>query len=297
MKFFFTLFSSLFILSSSLFFSCKKDKEIENIEVAIPNNTAPPDNTIPNVLKENYVNKAYISILGRKPTSAELSEGKTILDKNNLSVADRNEMLDIILAKSGYNQRLYDISLATLLNNLDTAQITQFIDVFTIILTDTAYASAWTQIQAEKTRLELLKSAPADLENGTLDIIGLHRRCVYNYFYDQINMGTENFVVSMFQNFLFRYPTDEELAQGKLIVDGFEGILFFQSGKSKDDFLNIFFTSSNYFEGQVRDLYLKYLFREPKSVEASEKTTSYKNSKNYKSLQKEILSTDEYIGL
>ncbi len=278
-------------------FSCKKEKELENIEVVTPNNVAPPDNTIPNVIKENYVNKAYISALGRKPTSPELSEGKTILDKNNLSVGNRNEMLEIILSKSGYNQRLYDISLVDLLNNLDTAQITQFIFVFETILTDTAYSSAWPQIQNEKSRLELLKAASGDLESGTLDIIGLHRRCVYNYFYDQINMGTENFVVSMFQHFLFRYPTDEELTQGKLMVDGFEGILFFKSGKSKDDFLNIFFASDNYFEGQVRDLFLKYLFREPDSGEMAAKTTSFKNTLNYKELQKEILAMDEYVGL
>lgn len=277
-------------------FSCKK-KEIENIEVVTPDNVAPPDNTIPNVIKENYANKAYISVLGRKPTSSEHSQGKTILDKNNLSVADRNEMLDTILSKSGYNQRLYDISLVNLLNNLDTAQITQFIDVFTILLTDTAYSAAWPQIQDEKTRLEILKGASGDLESGTINIIGLHRRCAYNYFYDQLNMGTENFVVSMFQNFLFRYPTDEELTQGKLMVDGFEGVLFFQSGKSKDEFLNIFFASGNYFEGQVRDLFLKYLFREPNSIEMSSKTTSFKNSLDYKVLQKEILAMDEYVGL
>jgi hypothetical protein len=272
--------------------SCKKDSE-----VIIGDNAPPPDGTISNVVKENYVNKSYISVLGRKPSSVELSAGISILNQHNLSVADRNLMLDNIFAASGYNQRMYDINVATLLNNLDTAQITQEIGLFAYLLTQPQYALQWQQIQVEKTKLELLKASVTDLNSGAISTIGLHKRCSNNFFYDQINMGTENFVISMFQNFLYRYPTEEELVQGKQIVDGFEGVLFLQTGTVKDDFVSIFFGSNNYFEGQVRDLYLKYLFREPTSVEMSAKASIYKSSLNYKSLQKEILSTDEYVGI
>lgn len=281
-------FFFLLILTSS----CHKGKE-----VLIGGNTAPPDGTIPNVVKENYVNKSYISVLGRKPTSSELSSGIAILNQHNLSKADRNQLLDAVFMKPGYNQRLYDISVATLLNNLDTALITQDIYIFALLLTDPAYSSQWPQIQIEKTKLEDLKKSVTDLNSGAISVIGLHKRCANNYFYDQINMGTENFVVSMFQNFLYRYPTDDELAQSKQIVDGFEGVVFLHTGHVKDDFLTIFFGCNNYFEGQVRDLYLKYLFREPTSVEMSDKATIYKNSLDYKALQKAILSTDEYAGI
>ena len=282
----------LSFLLVALLFSCKKDKEI-----TIDGNTPPPDGTISNVVKENYANKCYISVLGRKPTSAELSAGITILNQHNLSVADRNQLLDDIFSKPGYNQRLYDVAVATFINNLDTAQITQSITIFTYMLTQPQYAPQYTQITYEKTRLEQLKASVADLNSGTINALGLHRRCANNTFYDQINMGAENFVNSMFQNFLYRYPTNEELIQGKQIVDGFEGILFLKTGHVKDDFLTIFFGCDNYFEGQVRDLYKKYLFREPTSVEMSEKAMSYKNSLDYKVLQKAILSLDEYAGI
>ena len=275
-----------------LAYSCKKDKE-----VIIEDNTHPPDATISNVVKENYVNKSYISVLGRKPSSTELSAGIAVLNQHNLSVADRNQVLGDIFAKPGYNQRLYDINIATLLNNLDTAQITTFIYVFQQLLLDPLYAPQYPLIQAEKTKLENLKKSVTDLNSGTISIIGLHKRCVNNYMYDQVNMGTENFVVSVFQNFLYRYPTEDELTQSKQIVDGFEGVVFLQTGTVKDDFINIFFGCNNYFEGQVRDLYLKYLFREPTSVEMSDKAQIYKNSLDYKALQKAILSTDEYAGI
>ena len=282
----------LFLFLSVAIFSCKKDKEI-----SIDGNTAPPDGTIPNVVKENYVNKAYISILGRKPSATELSAGESILSQNNLSIADRGQMLDDILAKPGYNQRLYDISVSTLLNNIDTADISNNIYLFALLLTDSNYIAYWPQLQIEKTKLELLKASVADLNAGTITVIGLQKRCINNYFYDQLNMGTENFVVSMFQNFLYRYPTDDELAHAKNMVDGFEDVIFLQTGYTRDDFITIFFGANNYFEGQVRDLYLRYLFREPTSVEMSSNATTYKNSLNYKQLQKDILSRDEYIGL
>jgi hypothetical protein len=284
----FGFFLFLLVLVSS----CHKDKE-----VIIGNNTAPPDGTIPNAVKENYVNKSYISVLGRKPTSSELSAGIAILNQHNLSVADRNQLLDAIFLKPGYNQRLYDMSVATLINNLDTALITQDIYVFAFLLTDFQYQSLWPAIQIEKTKLEDLKKSVADLNSGTISVIGLYKRCVNNYLYDQVNMGTESFVVSMFQHFLYRYPTDDELIQSKQIVDGFEGVVFLQTGHVKDDFLNIFFSCNNYFEGQVRDLYLRYLFREPTSVEMSDKATIYKNSLDYKALQKAILASDEYAGI
>ncbi len=276
----------------TLLHSCKKDKEI-----LIDGNTIPPDATISNAVKENYVNKSYISILGRKPTSTELSSGISILSQHNVSVADRNQMLEEVFSKSGYNQRLYDIAVAALLNNLDTAQITQTIYIFNLLLSDPQYTAQWPAIQAEKTKLMQLKSSVTDLNNSGINIIGLHKRCINNYFYDQLNMGTENFVVATFQHFLLRYPTDEELTQGKNMVDGFDAVLFLTSGKTKDDFISIFFNCNNYFEGQVRDLYLKYLFREPTSVEMSVKAGSYKTSLSYRTLQKEILSTNEYAGI
>ena len=272
--------------------SCKKDRE-----VIVDNNSAPPDGTIPNVVKENYVNKSYISILGRKPTNVELSAGITKLNQNNVSIANRNQMLDEILSKPGYNQRLYNLSTSYLLNNLDTALITQYIYVFNGLLLDPQYASQYALIQAEKTKLELLKASVTDLESNAISIIGLQKRCINNYFYDQINMGTENFVTSMFQNFLYRYPTKEELTQSKLIVDGFEGVIFLKTGTVKADFINIFFDSNNYFEGQVRDLYSKYVFREPTSAEMSEAAVAYKTSLDFKALQKKILVTNEYVGI
>src|SRR5262249_6139060 len=104
-------YSICFILFFLAFFSCKKTEQ-----VVIDDNVAPPDSTISNSIKEDYINKAYISLLGREPDSVEVTEAKWIINKNNLSLNDRKELLDTILQHKEYYTRLYQIARADLLN-------------------------------------------------------------------------------------------------------------------------------------------------------------------------------------
>lgn len=278
---------------SILSFSCKKDAEL----VVIPNNQAPPDHTISSVVKESYVNKVYISVLGREPDASELNAGLDDINQNNLSEADREAFLSDIFAKPEYYQKLYETASIKLLNTFDTSAITGQIALYDFLLTDSTYAALYGIINMEKVRLIELKTVPAQLAIGTLNTIGMHRRLINNYFYDQINMGTENFVVSTFQHFMDRYPTESELEQGKNMVDGLNAIVFLTQGNTKDQYMDIILNTSNYFESQVRELYLRYLFREPTSEEMVQFAAEYKASLDYIELQKSILSSDEYVGI
>jgi len=125
----------------------------------------------------------------------------------------------------------------------------------------------------------------------------MQKRCINNYIYDQINMGAANFVISSFLHFLNRAPTTNELTQGENMVNGQPGTLFLQVGQSKPDYLLIFFSSLNYYEGEAVLLYNKYLFRNPSSVEMSNAATKYQSTLDYIQMQKDILSTNEYIGI
>lgn len=279
-----------FLLSS--FYGCRKTEEL-----IIPNNTAPTDLTISELTKKNYVNKVYISVLGREPNATELSSDLNLLNSANFSAEKRNVFLDNVLLKSGYSFRNWIIASNELLNATDTEEVRQFITIYKILLTNTSFQTLWPVIEVELHKLELLYNVPIGLQGDSLDIIGMHKRCVFNYFYDQINMGSANFVIATFQNFLYRYPTDSELENGINMVDGFNAALFFQTGNSREDFIRIFFDSDNYFEGQVKALFLRYLFRQPTSEEMVSFRISYKSNKNYKSLQKRILSLDEYVGI
>jgi hypothetical protein len=110
-------------------------------------------------------------------------------------------------------------------------------------------------------------------------------------------MGTENFVVSTYQNFLFRYPSDAELAAGKTMVDGNTAVVFLELGQTKTDYVNIFFDSNDFYEGQVRLMFNRFLFREPTSAETAFYADIYKTNGNFTELQSAVFSMDEYAGI
>ncbi|MEO8087009.1 MAG: hypothetical protein ABI763_09330 [Bacteroidota bacterium] len=274
----------------AVFSSCKD-------EVIIPDNAAPPDQTIENVTISNYVNRVYVSVLGREASESEKSSGFNVLRQNNLSNASRAQFLGQVFSSPNYLPHLYDFARTELLNNLDTADITFYIYLFNLALNDPDNILVYDVIAHEIERLDSLQRVPSDLAGSQIDIIHLHKRCADNYFYDQINMGTENFVVSCFQHFLSRYPTANELSEGKKIVEGMPGILFLQTGQSKDEFLNIFFSSRDYFEGLAINLYNRFLLRNPTSIEMGNAVQAFGSSHDYVQMQKDILSTNEYIGI
>lgn len=284
----------------SFFSSCKKYDE-ENV----PNNYAPPDYTVDSAaLKltiENYVIRSYISTIGREPDSAEKSFGFNLLLNSNLSMNSRNQFLDSVFSNPEFIDKFYERARIDLLQGLDTAEITIqiFLIEFIIIpsITNTADSIFIDFYQMEADRLKEMKEIPDSLHAGVITYTEAHRRCVNNSFYDDLNMGSFNFVVSMFQHFLDRYPTTNEQVAGVNMVNGTSAILFLTAGQSKNDFLDIFFASDDYLEGQVLALYRQYLFRQPSTIEMSNGTLLYLTTGDFIQLQKSILSKNEFIGI
>lgn len=283
---------SIFYLSIFLLFSaCSKD------EVIVPNNTAPPDGTVSQLLIETYINKCYISLLGRKPTAQEESAAKATLSAS-LSVANRQAILDPILASMEYRQKSFDtetIRLLTLPYNAEEVQL--WIEIYTDLLDDPLYAGFQNLILAEIARMQTLQALPQQVAASAVTRAEMHRTLIDNFFYDELNMGSFNFVVSLYNHFLFREPTDAETDAGIIMVDGFTSVAFYQNGDSKDDFINHFFGSDDYHEGVVREVFFRHLFREPTTEEMNYHTVRYLNSGSFEQLLKDVLSLDEYVGL
>ena len=271
---------------------CKKD------EIIVPDNQAPPDSTISTLILENYITKCYISLLGREPSNEEESTAIATLSNDNLSQTSRNEMLESIVNNDEYASKIIEYNAIKLLNAaFDTTEIQTQIYIYNQLLLDPQYAPFIDLINEIIVDLEQLLSTPEDLRNGTIGVRGMHKRMVSNDIYNQINMGSFNFVLSLFNNFLFRDPTTEEHNAGITMLDGFVAVLFFETGNSKDQCIDIFLNSDDYYEGQVRDLYLRYLFREPTSEEQGYYANRYFESDDFDQLQKDILSLDEFVGL
>jgi hypothetical protein len=283
---------SLYLVAMLLFFAACKDKE-----VIIPDNEAPPDPTVTDVVLESYINRSYIILLGHQPDDAEMSQGKVTLRAHNVSQADREAFLGGVMAQPGYAMRMFDVGRSLLINATDTTEIRQEIMLYQLLLLDSGYIALWPFLQQEIDDFEAVLAIPTDLAAGTVDMRGVHKRLVSNQFYDDINMGTQNFVLSMFENLLDRYPTEAERVASETMVDGFSAIVFMESGRNKADFIDIFFRSRDYDEGQVRDLFSRYLYRNPTTQELESLSVAYRTDNDYKALQMAVMSNDEFIGL
>jgi hypothetical protein len=283
------------IVASILFlFLVSCDKKEEKI---IPGNIPPPDYTIPNSLKVNFINKLYIGLLGREPETDEYTAAKNLLDNSNFSQVSRATLIDTVLNNEVFYDREYELMRSDLLNSTDTVQINDMIETFQFLLSSPAYMEQWPLIQIELDKLIILKNAPSDLKSGSISIKKMQEIGCNNFFFDNINMGSTNFVIATFQHLLLRNPTAFETEEGVKLVEGFSGTLFLNTGDSKTDYFSIFFNSSDYCEGQVKLLFTRFLFRLPKSEEAVYYTNLYKSAFDYKKLLKEILITDEYANI
>jgi len=281
----------LFLFSVLIISSCTKIDD-----VVVDGNIHPPDYTIENTTIENYINKLYISAIGREPTETEFISDYSVFRESNLSQESREIVIDGILNKQEYNNNLFKLESEHLLLGLDTADINQNIFVLNILLS-TANGIDSIYFAENLARILKLQEVLPGLSNGSISTIEMHKRMVNNNFYDEINMGTENFVISMFQSFMQRYPTNSELDNGKLMVNDNNSSVFFVPGNGKEDFINIFIGSDEYYSGQTNILFNRYLFRNPTSEESVNYSLDYINSQNYKLLQRRILSTNEFVGI
>jgi len=281
----------LFLFSVLIISSCTKIED-----VIVGDNTLPPDNTIENTTIETYINKLYISTIGREPIESEFSTDFSILKEADVSQESREVVINGILNKAEYYNNLFKLECEHLLLGLDTADINLNIYVLNVLLTTAHGLDSIYFADALERMLKLQEVLPG-LGDGTISNMEMHKRMVNNNMYDEINMGTENFVISMFQSFMQRYPTLSELENGKLMVNNNNSSVFFIPGNGKEDFINIFIESDEYYTGQTNILFNRYLFRDPTSEESVNYSLDYINTEDYKSLQRRILSTNEFIGL
>jgi hypothetical protein len=283
---------SLALFIGLLFLSCNKTEE-----KIIGDNNPPADNTIPASLRINFINKIYISLLGREPETLEFNDADLSLRNSNFSIASRKTIVQEILDQDGFLDREFEIYRNDLLSGLDTAEVSELIATFEFLLTSSTYESQWPQIEIEKARLISFRNIGSELKNGTISLIEMQRRCVDNYYFDQLNMGSLNFVIACFQSLLLRNPTEFEKSEGVKMVDGFNGILFLQTGESKTQFQQIFFQSDNYYAGQIKLNFLRFMLRLPNSEEEVYFSSRLKSEGNINTVLIDLLSSDEYAGI
>ncbi len=295
----------LFIFSLLVLTTCKKTEVIEQ-EIHMTNfvdtvSVIPPYDGVNTTIVENYVNKLYIDLIGREPTTAELKADAATLKNNDLDQDSRETVISGVISSSEYYNRFFEIASDNMLNGIDSITMEQdgiglleVIKNMALLNGDTATADL---ADIEILKLRAVLDATGEYRKGLITINEYHRRFVFNYAYDQINMGSENFIVSCFENLLYRLPTDDETSNGVTMVDGAPAFIFLQEGQSKEDFVSIITQVDDFYEGLVVGVYLNLLLRKPTSIEMADATEELLNSTStYQELQKELTKTQEYAG-
>ena len=277
------------LLTFLLFAACEK----ETLNV-VGDNNPPDDPTVSYEQRDRYVERVYITLLGRKPDSSEHNSARSIIDQDPRDEALRVQWLNGVVTDYAVSAKRWDDIRSELLENVDTTEINRTIINLQILLAGAPPNQRFI-FQEEIDRMRRIQYVTDSLNLEVYDNRQTHIYSVDNLIYDDINMGTENFVVSVFDHFLYRYPTLHELDASTSMVEGFRDVLFLQGGEGKEDFLEIFFSSDAYAEGQVRYLYLNYLFREPQTTELQAERIRYQQDYDFKAMQVRILSTDEYF--
>lgn len=284
---------------------CSKDVEI------IEGNQAPDYQGVPTVVVRNYVNRVFIDLIGREPLDTEMDAAVADLEGSGLSLSARTALVDLLMTstasipgdssyKHAYYQRQYELYKARCLEGASDAVIDQFIGIAQqsaladSLAGNTAGADA---ANSEVQRLLDLRACRIEYREGLITINEVFRRMVSNNVYDQINMGSFNFVNATFDNLFFRYPTTAEFTAGYDMVEhSAPAILFGSSGQSKADYVDILIASTEFHEGMVRWCYVTFLGRQPSSYEVYTHSGPFVNDKDLQKVQRNILISDEYAN-
>ncbi|HYV95582.1 MAG TPA: hypothetical protein VE978_27655 [Chitinophagales bacterium] len=289
------------IISSCFLFSCTKDPVIEEIhkDTTLGNNNPPPYTGVSDDKITAYINKLYIDLLGRAPTSNEITDDLQYLDENGLSDASRDFVIQQLIISKPYYTRLFSINANEFLNGTDSLTVEYQILLLQYFYDiDSAAGNTYNLIYYtyELNRLYELQNLTANYMSGSITMNEYYAVFINNYFYDEVNMGSENFVKGSFDDLFRRAPTVDELMQGVNIVNNGAGILFLQNGDSKGDYIKIVTTCDAFYEGLVKKTFEQLLLREPTSAEEGTYTTQLKSTLNYQEFEKTLMKTSEYAG-
>jgi hypothetical protein len=292
----------LFAFITIIFFGCTENQtitEIEHVNQVIDDNAPTPFNGITTTQIHAYINRIYIDLIGREPTTAELTNWTTYLKDNQITIAAKKTLVSNIQGTITYYDRLYDIYSGQLLGGVSNEDIDSKISLYeyfrdnAYLQGDTIYAQA---MEYRLLQLGELKTVATDYLNNTINLNEFFARFPLTPIFDDINMGNENFVLACFEGFFKRYPTDIELYKSVRILQGNSEILLLEDGSSKADFIEIMTTVPAFYEGLTIEVYRQLLARNPSSVEMVVGTLELTSNGDYQSLQQKVMITDEYSG-
>ncbi len=286
--------------------ACKKPEQ----EI-ISGNTIPTYTGTPTLLVENYVNRLFIDLIGREPTDAEMQTCVSELENASLSQQSRIQLVQRLMFSTqfipadtsyahAYYQKYYTDNKARFLEGVAENDLTLEYTVFrnnAVMDSLNGNLLAYEIQMAEAQKVWNVIQSKKQLRLGEIDCVEMCRRMSFNSIYDDLNMGSFNYINSCFDHLLFRYPTTAEFVMSEPAVESsLSGQLFGITISNKLEFLNALLLSQEYYEGMIRWVYLSLLSREPTSAEVYTLVQDVMISRDIKPIQQRILISAEYAG-
>ena len=290
----------LWLIVLLTFAGCKKEviEQVHQNKI-VEDNEAPPYNGVSTLEIENYVNKLYIDLIGREPSDNELAADAVMLKANDLDEASRETIIDNLTGKYDYYTSYFESVSGRMLNGIDSAEMYEGLALYQALI-QMAYQQGDTllafYLEYEYGKFLDLYTATSEYASGSIDINEFYKRFIFNAYYDEINMGSTNFVLSCFENIFFRFPTVAEETQGVAMVDGSSSQVFLQDGNSKTDFIDIVTQVAEFYQGLVIASYRSFLARDPTSYEMDLLMQDLEQTGDLQEMQKYILKSKEYAG-
>lgn len=291
-----------------LFFFAFCKEETTTIEF-IGDNNPPKPGTVPTIKVENYVTRLFIDLLGRTPTDEERKENTNLLIENKLSFESREQLIlmlqmddeikkNDISYKSEYYQRLYNLAKLRLIEGADDSEFNQRIGIARFSLTRARLEgdsiAVFRALQSIERSQKVIDSK-LQLEMGEITFEEMYARMLDNFAYDIINMNTFNFINASFDDLFYRFPTQAEYnAAFPIIEESIGGILFGKYIENKHEYCRLLTQSLDFYEGNVRWVFLTLLGREPIPNELYHYVKILSTEKDFPKFQSLILRTNEY---
>lgn len=285
--------------------SCKKE------ETVFEDNEIPPYSGVPTVLVQNYVNRTFIDLIGREPTDLEMEAETAYLEENNLSVEARTQLINKLMTDQtfiegdssyyhAYFYKIYEDSKARFVEGASDAELNQRYGIIrngAVIDSLNGDMQAYAQKMLEAGKLLAVIDSRIEYREGLIDLLEMCRRMTDNAIYDEINMGSFNFVNATFDDLYYRFPTQAEFEAGfEIIENNTAQVLFGQVASNEFEYMQVLLNNSECAEGVVIWATNSLLSRDPTSQEAFNYGNTFQTTGDLQQVQRSIMISDEYAG-
>lgn len=288
------------------FVSCTK----ENI-IVVPDNEPVSYTNISRLKIENYVNRLYIDLVGREPLKSELTVEADSLQSRELKREARVELIEKLMSDTTFREgessyraafylNLYNLAKVRCLEGVSDEEINQYMGILRFGARIDSLESNWDAYykkQEALRRYQHLLDAQHQLLNGDISYNQLFAFIVHNGVYDRINMNTFNFVRAVYDELLFRLPTQQEFDVAFDMVEfNKPGVVFGRYGSNRDDFVEALTESPAMMEGLILWTFQLYLNRFPTPQELVTLLPVFIENRDIRYVIQQIAVTDEYAS-